>query len=730
MMGRKPTLQRLPGARLPGENRAAHRATTPSKWIPASARASREQEQSQLRDGIARMRQLLSGLGFIAVVLTGRAFWVMNLPHEAIETRAAGQGARATEKHGERGDLLDRTGRVLATTVHLPALYANPRQMPRDEMERWLPDVVRLTGRDEAWVRARMMPADGRRPAEIRLAAGVDPEAANEFLGRYNAHIEALKNAKTPPKQQWLWIHQEPTRVYPGRELGAPLIGFVDALENGGAGLEKVLDRELRGESYRVLVEQDRKGYSVGAGADESRLARDGHTVRLTIDASLQDTVEDALMRAVEASRPETAFAVVMDVRTGGILAMANWPSGNPNDFVQRGKAELFKNHAVMDQIEPGSVMKPFVVAAAMEEGLVTPERLIDCKNGHWAIGGKVINDDHPKGVISVTEVIKYSSNIGTAQIGLEVGGARLFKYLKQFGFGRRTGLGFPGETAGTLRNGETATPLDVANTSFGQGMTATPVQLAAATAALANDGMRMQPYLVDATVESGVVTRHEPREDRQVVSPEVARTVLAMMQTVTEEGGTGTKARVPGYKVAGKTGTAQKADKTGYSATKRIGSFVGVLPADRPEIVIAVSVDTPTVGSKYGGIVAGPAFAEIGTFAMRYLGVPPDPEPVELPATLTPADANGDVSAPAAAPAKPTKPAAAPLPSGPVKLEREGANLLMPDLKGRAMRDVIAGLGAAGLRVDVQGSGKLIEQTPAAGSILAPGSTVTVRFQ
>jgi cell division protein FtsI (penicillin-binding protein 3) len=706
-----------------GEQRAAHRATAPSKWMPSSSRATEAQDQALLRDGHRRLVWASAILAGCMGLLMIRAAWIMGRPHAEIESRIRNLFTVATERRGARGDLLDRNGRVLATTVKLPSLYANPQLMTEDALARWMPDIVALTGKDEATIREKIAMGPGQKRQEVRLGNSLDPDQAVAFQKKWNAWLKELRKAKTPLEYPYFWVEQEPVRVYPGRELAAPMLGFVDALESGGAGLEKLLDRDLRGENYRILVERDRRGFSVSAGADDSRLARDGRSVHLTLDASIQAATEEALLRAVMASQPAAAMAVVTDVRTGGILAVANWPSGNPNDLAARGNQELFKNHAVVDQIEPGSVMKPFVVAAAMQEGLTRPEDRIDCKMGRWQVADKVIRDDHPKGVLTVTEIIKYSSNIGTGQIGLLLGPQRLMRYLKDFGFGRRTGLGFAGETGGSLRNPETARPVEIVTTSFGQGMTATPVQLAAAMAALGNGGMRMHPYLVDATVESGVLTQREPREDRQVVSREVAASVVEMMETVIEDG-TGTKAAVEGYRVAGKTGTAQKVENGVYSATARIGSFVGLIPADRPEIAVSISIDTPTVGSKYGGIVAAPAFSEIGGFTMRYLGIAPG-EPRPRPVVT---DESGQ-PVPTVTPKK--KPLTQPPPAlAPLAIETVDGTPVMPDLRGHTLREIAAGLRAAGYRVDLQGQGSLVEQIPAPGTPLTPGQTLTVRFQ
>ncbi len=696
---------------------AARRAADPGGWWPAGRRDSEEAEQRQLLEGHGRSNLLFGLLGVSLAVLAGRAGWVMLVPNEQLELGAQRQFEVPEEHHGDRGDITDRNGRVLATTVRLPALYADPNHMPPEQVDRWAPEIAALIGKDEAWVRAKLTRAppppdrEGKvYAARVRLAQALEPTATQAFMQRHRDAVDAYwKARKAVPDFLWLWTEDEALRVYPAREMASPLIGFVDASEDGASGLERVLDHDLRGERFRKIVQQDRHGRNIGGGASEDRLARDGHTIQLTIDAAIQHATEQALAHAIAASQPKAAMAVVSDVRTGAILAMANWPAGNPNDNADRADPELFKNHAAMDQIEPGSVIKPFVVAAALQEKLTTPGEPIDCHLGRYAIGPNTIKDDHKKGVIPVSDVIKYSSNIGTAILAMRVGAPRVTRYLTDFGFARSTGLGLPGEVNGTLR-GDNMRPIELATTAFGQGMTASGVQLAAAMSSLANGGLRMQPYLVDAVVESGVATRRPPRQDRQVVSEDVARQVALMLEGVVIDG-TGTAAAVKGYRVGGKTGTAQKAGPGGYTAD-RVSSFVGFLPIDRPEVTVAVSVDSPSVGSKYGGLVSGPVFAEIGAFAMTYFGIPADlglAPPKEGPATAT-------------------EPGTSTL--DPVTVRAADAAWRMPDLTGRSMRDALAALAATGASVDVKGTGRVTAQTPEPGGAIGPGTTVQLTFQ
>ena len=324
-------------------------------------------------------------------------------------------------------------------------------------------------------------------------------------------------------------------------------------------------------------------------------------------------------------------------------------------------------------------------------------------------VGGKTINDDHPKGVITVTEVIKYSSNIGTAKIGVMLGAERMLRYLNDFGIGRVTGLRIPGEVRGLIRSPATIRPLELANTAFGQGVTASPLQLALALAGLVNGGVRMTPYLVDAVLDryGEVETWNEPRVDRRVVSERTAQQLGRMMEAVIEEGGTGTKAAVPGYTVAGKTGTAQKVENGVYSPTKRVSSFSGYLPVEDPVVAIVVVVDTPTVGSKYGGLVAGPVFSEIGAFTMRYLGIQPT-KPEEVAAE---------------------EPVVEPEPL-PIEILPDGeGGWRLPDLRGRTMRSVVTALQPTGVSLSMSGNGRLVGQSPPAGSRIAPGESVFLSF-
>jgi cell division protein FtsI (penicillin-binding protein 3) len=496
----------------------------------------------------------------------------------------------------------------------------------------------------------------------------------------------------------------------------APLLGLVGHNGGGRAGLERTLDSTLRGETYKYVLWRDRKGRRI---TPERIHADEGQSVVLTIDRRIQDITERAMEGAMERTGSESAYAVVMEVGTGEILAMVSLPSQNPNDGASISM-DLFKNHAAMDAIEPGSVFKPFVAAAAVDEGLLNPSSMVDCEGGAWRVGNKTIHDDHPHSVITLTEVIKYSSNIGSAKLAFLLGPKRTLDYLKDFGFSRTTGLNLPGETRGVMRSAGRIKPIELATTAYGHGVTATAVQLAGAVAALGNDGVRMQPRLVRAIENrhSEVIEAFPPTKDRRVVSVETARQTVRMMETVTETGGTGTRAQIDGYRVAGKTGTAWKHIDGAYSSTARIGSFVGIVPAEAPRLAIAVVVDTPTIGSSYGGIVAGPAFAEIGEGALRILGIQPNPALIENEPSKPPSSTQDEADRLVA------------ITLSPELTWTSNGLLRVPDLTGLSLRDALTTVQGAGLALSVQGSGRVLQQTPVPGTPLHTGARLELRLQ
>jgi cell division protein FtsI (penicillin-binding protein 3) len=620
-------------------------------------------------------------------------------PSERTLRSAAVQRWDQITLRARRGEVYDRNGRRLATTVATPNIIVDPTRVASDERDALADTMSRLLGVPREEILEKL----ARDSQYQRLAMQVHPRLA--------AEVEALDHPA-------LWIEREPRRYYPEETLASQVLGFVDAAGSGREGLESSLDQWLRGGSVLLQRRRDRHGMNVDDPTGNQELAA-GLDVTLTIDRTIQRIAERALAGVMERTVPDAAWAVVVDVQTGDILAMANAPTFNPNLLSQDPVPR--KNHVLQDAIEPGSVFKPFTVAVAVEEGLVRSDSTIDCEGGGYNIGRAHIKDDHPHGVITIRELLKYSSNIGSAKLALRVGAEKFLPYFRRFGFGQRTGIQLPGERTGVLRKAEHIKPIELATTAYGQGVTATPLQLAMAVAALGNHGVRMTPRLVTRIEDAHGVPEYvrPPTVAERVVSAETADEVVEMMISVTEPGGTATRAVVPGYLVAGKTGTAQKAENGRYG-DGRIGSFVGLIPADAPRLAIVVSVDDPSVGSRYGGIVAAPAFAEIAGASLRHLGLPPDPELLALAAKPT---------APAAAAPDEPEPAT-PVEPGPLVLGWTGDAWTVPDLAGRSLRELAAALGPSGLALRAEGSGVVVSQSPPAGAVLAPGSEVQVTLR
>jgi cell division protein FtsI (penicillin-binding protein 3) len=594
--------------------------------------------------------------------------------------------SRATVR-APRGDILARDGRALATTVMSPSLIVDPARVEPGERDALAARLAALVGRDPASVLTQL--EGGGRYA--RIAAHVHPAVAEE--------AERLRHPA-------VWVERERKRYYPEQDLAGQVLGFVDAGGVGRAGLELALDDALDGGTIVMSRRRDRNGVVLDRPEIDvdASAGRDVHT---TLDRTVQHAVERALDHVVVAHAPKAATAIVVDVHTGDVLALANVPALNPNRV--EADATPQRNRSIQDHFEPGSVLKPFTMAAALESGLITEESMIDCEGGLWMIGRSRVRDDHPKGTISATEVLKYSSNIGSAKLAIELGPERFIGFLDAFGFGERTGIPLPGEIGGTVRRPARIKTIELATTAFGQGMTVSALQLAMATSAVANGGFLMEPRLVTEIVDQDGIpeARFEPIRVRRVISEETAAAVTRMMMTVTEPGGTGTRARVPGYLVAGKTGTAQKASAGGYG-DGRIGSFIGFAPADDPAVAIVVMVDEPSIGSKYGGIVAAPAFSEIAAATLHHLGIEPDP--ALLGAT------------PVAAPVLDDEPTL-----DPVAAVWAGDGWTLPDLTGRALRDVLVGLEGTGVAFALEGSGRVVSQTPPPGSRVAAGDSVAI---
>ncbi len=529
-----------------------------------------------------------------------------------------------------------------------------------------------------------------------------------EQVKALNRYLIELLFPSVAPKNPFFYTEaigllKENKRVYPQRHLASHIIGFTNVDQEGAGGIELQFNESLRGEYQYISGIRDASGNEISVGENVQAKMAEGNRVVLTIDANIQHIVESELEQGVKKYNATAGYAVVLNPKTGDILAMANYPYFDNNRYNQY-PAKVMANNSISSPFEPGSVMKVFTIAAALEEGLVTPETSFDCQNGEMKIGSRPIRDAHPHGVLSVDDILKFSSNVGATKIGLRLGGERLSKYLKKFGFGLQSGITLPAESRGILPNFAKWPDITVATVSFGQTIAATPLQIATGFAAIANKGVYISPRIVDRIVDSrtnNTLKEFFPAKKERILSAETSVKLIQMMIRITEEGGTGTRARVEGFNVAGKTGTAQKVDSLtrGYS-DKRIGTFAGFVPAENAELVILVSIDEPQQ-EVYGGVVAAPVFSAIATRSLKYLGVFPDSS----------TSARNEKS-------KSTIEQSSEADMGEETYQsRYYYEDEIPDLIGLSLRDALGYLKPKDMIINIVGSGKVYRQVPPAFS-------------
>jgi cell division protein FtsI (penicillin-binding protein 3) len=557
-----------------------------------------------------RVRIVICGvvLASLFIAVGKRAYTLQVRDADRLRGMAEEQYLREIELPPRRGRILDRNGAELASTADVDSIYCNPRQLPdpRDAARR----LARVLGLERADLEKKL----GQRRFFAWVKRKVTPD-----------EVTAVKALGLPG----IAFTREPRRFYPNRTLGATVMGHAGSEGNGLEGIELALDKALRGTSSSVQGMRDALGRDIalegtGDGAVDGPASTAGSDVVLTIDRYLTFITERALAAGATAHHAKGAVAIVMDPRTGELLAMASAPTYNPNDPQSAADAGA-RNRAITDAFEPGSTMKTFTIAAALDAGVVKPDDRFDCMMGRMMVGKYTIHDTHPHGSLTVSEVFKFSSNIGATKIARKLGRDGLAEALVRFGFGKQTGVGLPGERAGIVRPVAKWGDIGFANVSFGQGLTVTPLQMAAGVSAIAGGGIYRQPRIVARVVQAdGTVEALPPAQERRVMAPSAARTMLSIMRGVTEPGGTAKQAAIEGYTVGGKTGTAQKVANGHYDPSKWVSSFVGVVPADDPRLVIMVIVDEPQ-GGHLGGAVAAPIFKEIAEPALRYLHVPPN---------------------------------------------------------------------------------------------------------
>ncbi|MEX1142281.1 MAG: penicillin-binding protein 2 [Thermoleophilaceae bacterium] len=534
----------------------------------------------------------------VFVVLLGlagvRAAWLGTVRADDLGERAVSQQTEELAVDAQRGTISDRNGVELAVSEDSATVFANPMQVD-----------------DPAGVAARLAPLLGEDESElIELLA--DRSRGFVFLAR---KIDAGRGEKV----EQLGIEgvdtvTEPRRSYPYGSLAGHVIGAVGTDNDGLLGIEQQFEEELRGDDGHRRIVRDALGQPISIV--ETDRAVPGDDVRLTIDTVLQEHVEGVVEEVAGTYSPKGATAVVMDPRDGALLALANWPTVDPSE-IGYAEEEARQNRAVMSAFEPGSTFKAFTVAGALEEGLITPETRFDLAP-EIQVADRTIGESHERGWVnlSVAEILAQSSNVGSVTIGLNLGIERFDKWVRRFGFGSTTGIQLPGESPGIVLKPEQYSGSSLGNMPIGQGIAVTPLQMAAAYSALANGGVYHRPHVVDGTAGDG----------RRVISRRTSRQVASMLEGVLAAGGTAEEAQVPGYVLAGKTGTAEKPDPEtgGYADGRYFASFIGFAPARDPRLMVAVMVDEPQ-GVYYGGEVAAPAFEQIMQFALPYLRIPPD---------------------------------------------------------------------------------------------------------
>ncbi len=611
---------------------------------------------------------------------------------------ARDQYLRELTQKPRRGAITDRNGAVLAGNAEADSIFVDPRLFPAGQRGRDLARLAKALQLEPRALERRI--AKGARFAWVKRR--VSPAEAEQVRGMKMAGVGFVTETR---------------RYYPRRELAGQVLGVVGDDGEGLEGVEKAWDDSLQGEAMRVPSLRDARGAHLLAAGPAPERVLEGARVELTIDQSLQNATERALLQAVQQARAASGMAVVLDPASGEILALANVPLLNPN----APRREDMRNRAILDTFEVGSTAKAVVISRALDEGAIRPDTSLFCENGKYVVGKHTIHDHRGLGWVPPARVMAASSNICSAKIGQRMGRERLQKAFLAFGFGERTGTGIPGEPRGQIPFPKAEIAL--ANQSFGQGLTATPLQITLAMGAVANRGVLMKPWLVRRVVDpvtGEVLSEAVPTPVRRVVSAETAAQVTRWLEgVVADADGTGKRARIEGWRVAGKTGTAQKADAAtgGYSADKRFSSFVGFVPAEAPRFVIGVFVDEPR-GEVYGGEIAAPVFREVAEHALKARGVPttgsavatlPPPPPVLAP---EPGVEGDDASGlpPADAPRRPAPGAGA---------------VAVPGLQGLPARAALRRLETADLSGDLRGSGRVTAQVPRAGEMVKRGTRV-----
>lgn len=569
-----------------------------------------------------------------------------------------------------RGKIFDRNGKELAVNIDVKSVYANPKKVTNpSETAKILSEKLNLS--------------------QKKILDRVSSDKSFVWIKRLadSESVEELQNLDITG----LGYIPEPKRIYPNGHLMGQVIGITDIDSIGIEGIEYRYDRLLTGKTRKITLKRDARGHKILNDPSEiqdiDQYKTSGHDIVLTIDSQIQHIVERQLKEGVEEVGGEKGMAIIMNPETGEVLAMASYPFLDPNNFskfpeVNRRNLPMWYAH------EPGSTMKVFLAASALDDKKVNPNSKFNCENGRRRIGSAVIRDIKPRGTLTVAEIVKYSSNIGASKIGELLGRDKYYKYLNKFGFGKKTGIGLPGESSGLLAAPRKWGPIELATISFGQGISVTSLQLVTALSAIANGGYLMKPYVIEKIVgpDGNVIEQNSPEVVTRVISYDTSYQMKQIMQGVVENG-TGKKAQIPGFSVAGKTGTAQipNPKSGGYYSDRYIASFIGFAPVEDPEIVMVVVVEAPR-RKTHGGSVAAPIFKQIAEKVLFHMGVSPKKVLVGM--------------------------------------------TVMPDLSGMSVRDILKWSEEEGIKVKVKGSGFVTNQKPLPGDLIKEGMVCSIELK
>ena len=609
---------------------------------------------------------------------------------------------------GRRGNILDRKGNVLARSVEVSSVAVRPSAVKEPEV------AIRLlqTALAVPAGKARNMVTDKKR-SFVWVKRKVSSKEA-----------EAIRQASA----SGIYLLREYERVYPFKHLAGQLLGFVNVDEKGIEGLELAFNEVLSGQQKQRVLQRDAAGRRLHSRYTDTFNDIAGENLRLTIDTQVQFFAESALTQGVDTFGARWAACMVVDVPSGDILAWAEYPFFNPNS---PGSANFFtrRNKSAMDALEQGSTIKPFLVAAALQENIVTPNTEYNCEKGRWKLNSRIIRDTSPHATLPVKDIVKVSSNIGSAKIGLALGTEKYYSYLYRLGFGSRTGLPLAGENRGLMRTAKQWTDVDLASASFGQSFSATVAQMAQAYLCLASDGIKRELRLVLPATQGtqGSADANTPQEPERIFSAEVMREVREMLRSAVEDtGGTGQRARIDGLVVGGKTGTAQKASGKSYG-DGRVASFVGMVPVEEPRYLVVVLLDEPEK-NQYGGVVAAPIFKNVALHTMAYHGLLPESTPAQAlldfeqqKQTLARAETTESGEAPPAATAQEPETAAIPR-TELVNMAQSGPqDNIVPEVVGMSVRNAMEAFARKGVIPKINGEGVLVvRQQPEPGTPLS----------